>query len=67
MDWQHKIRIGIGIVAVIMGLFVEDIKPSGWTTRLIWGSGQDARIPRWVAGPFYFLIGVILLYRGIYK
>lgn len=37
----------------------------GWTTSLLWGNDDDARIPRWVAGPFYVLLGALLLYWGV--
>ncbi len=67
MDWWHITKIALGILAVLMSLFVMEFRPTGWTTQLIWGDREGARIPRWLAALFYFIIGVVLLYRGIYK
>ncbi len=67
MDIRHKIDIGFGIGSIMVSLFVKEFSPIGWTTHLIWGGGKDARIPRPIAAAFYFVLGVLLLYRGIFK
>jgi hypothetical protein len=67
MDLWHAIKIASGIVAILMAIFVKEFRPTGWTTQLIWGDHKDARIPRWLVGSFYFVIGVILLFRGIFR
>jgi len=67
MDLRHKIDIGLGLLAICTSLFVKEFRPSGWTTHLIWGGGEDARIPRPLAAGFYFMLGIILLYWGFFK
>jgi hypothetical protein len=57
-----EILMGFGCIA--LGIFNREFKPIGWTTWLVWGTGDDARIPRWIAGPFYVLLGVFALYMG---
>jgi hypothetical protein len=41
-----------------MGLLVRESTPIGWTTKLIWGGGKDARIPRRIGGSFYVVLGI---------
>jgi len=60
-----KVEVGLGIVGILTGIFVKEFKPSGWTTHLIWGGGENARIPRWVAASFYIILGTLLIYHGI--
>jgi hypothetical protein len=61
---MDKLEIGAGIIGILTSLLVKDFRPSGWTTHLMWGGGEDARIPRWVAASFYFILGVVLIYHG---
>ena len=67
MDIKHVAEISLGVLALAMSLFAKEFIPSGWTTRLIWGRGDDARIPRPLGATFYFIVGVALLYWGIFK
>ncbi len=62
--WQVLEATG-GIALLLMGVFKKEFTPAGITTMLIWGSDKDARIPRWVARPFYVLLGLLLLYLAI--
>ena len=62
---MDKLKMGAGIVGILTSFIVKDFRPTGWTTRLLWGKGEDVRIPRWVAAPFYFILGVVLLYYGL--
>jgi hypothetical protein len=48
-----------------MGLLAREFAPIGWTTKLIWGGEKDARIPRWIAGSFYVVLGVFSVYLGL--
>ena len=64
MFWR-VVEVLMGLVCVGMGLFNKEFTPSGWTTMLIWGRSENARIPRWIAGSFYFVLGALLLYAGI--
>ena len=47
------------------GLLQKEFTPIGLTTWLIWGTGKDARIPRWIAATFYVLLGLTMLYFGL--
>jgi hypothetical protein len=67
MDTRHKIDIGLGVAAIAMSLFAKEFVPSGWTTHLIWGRGENARIPKLVGRAFYFILGALLIYWGIFK
>ena len=60
--WRF-VEILIGLFSIKTGLFDKEFTPVGWTTMLIWGRGN--RIPRWLAGSFYFALGALLLYIGI--
>jgi hypothetical protein len=62
MGWWKIVRIAAALVCVGMGLFAKEFRPIGWTTALIWGRDKNARIPRYVAGPFYVLLGLLCLY-----
>jgi hypothetical protein len=62
--WE-VIRCLLGGVCVTTGLSNKKFTPLGWPTSMIWGSGENARIPRWVAGPFYVLLGSFLIYWAI--
>jgi hypothetical protein len=57
-----KILMGIG--CILLGIFGSEFVPLGWTTELLWGknSGRDGKIPRWIAGPFYVLLGLFVIY-----
>jgi hypothetical protein len=46
-------------------LVSKEFTPIGLTTLLIWGSRTNARIPRWIAAPFYVGLGLLILYWGI--
>jgi hypothetical protein len=50
-----------GIAYALMGFFLKKYPPLGWTTKLFWG---EKEIPAWVASPFYFLLGLLLIYWG---
>jgi hypothetical protein len=67
VNLRHKIDICLGVLAIFAALFEKEFSPLGWTTHLIWGGGEDPRIPRPLAAAFYFIVGVILLYWGILK
>jgi hypothetical protein len=55
------LEIAIGTIGILMGILVKEFRPSGWTTHLIWGGGENVRIPRWVAATFYCGIGILLI------
>jgi hypothetical protein len=59
------VEILSGVFCIGMGLFNTEFKPIGWTTLLIWGRGANARIPRWIAGTFYVVLGLLILYIGV--
>ncbi len=64
MVWRG-LEILFGLVVIAMALFSKEFTPIGLTTRLIWGRGEDARIPRWIGGTFYVVLGLLLLYIGV--
>ena len=64
MFWR-VVEILLGSFAIGSGLFSTKFEPIGFTTRLIWGTGENARIPRWIAGTFYAVLGLLLLYAGV--
>ena len=54
---------GVGCASYgLAGFFIKRYPTLGWTTKLIWG---EKNIPAWIAGPFYFLLGVLLLYWAL--
>jgi hypothetical protein len=59
------VEIIVGGGAVLGGLLQKEFTPIGLTTWLIWGTGKDARIPRWIAATFYVLLGLTMLYFGL--
>jgi len=65
MDWWRVLKIVGGLICVGGGVFSKEFKPIGWTTALIWGRDENARIPRWIGGPFYVALGLLALYWGI--
>lgn len=65
MDLWRVLKIILGLICIGSGLFSKEFQPIGWTTSLIWGRDENARIPRWVAGPFYVCLGLLVLYWGI--
>ena len=65
MDFWHFAKVVIGGLCVFFGLTEKEFKPLGWTTELIWGKGERAKIPRWVAGPFYVILGTLMIYWGL--
>ncbi len=58
-------KVVCAVVCILSGMFSKEFKPIGWTTALIWGKDENARIPRWVAGPFYVVLGIIVLYWAL--
>ena len=66
-DFRHCADIALGVMGVLIGIFSKEFRPSGWTTALMFGKGEKARIPRAAAALFYMLVGLALLYHGIYK
>jgi hypothetical protein len=65
MDWWRVLKIAGGLICIGGGLFSKEFKPIGWTTALIWGRDENARILRWIAEPFYVALGLLMLYWGI--
>jgi hypothetical protein len=70
LDWRLDgfptgFDIVLGLMSIAFSLFSKEFEPLGWTTGLIWGRDTKARIPRWIAGSFYFVLGAFLLYIGI--
>jgi hypothetical protein len=64
MGFWRIAEIILGIVVILYalsGLYLKEYPPLGWTTKLIWG---EKNIPAWIASPFYFLLGLVLLYLG---
>jgi hypothetical protein len=64
MGFWHFAEIIIGAFCVLLGLsgfLLKRFPPLGWTTQLIWG---EKGIPAWIAGPFYFILGLLMLYWG---
>jgi hypothetical protein len=57
------VEIFVGLYNIRTGLFERNFTPIGWTTMVIWGRGT--RIPRWIAGSFYFGLGILLLCNGV--
>lgn len=64
MFWR-VVEILVGLFGIGSGFFSKEFRPMGLTTFLIWGRGEHARIPRWIAGTFYVVLGLLLLYAGI--
>jgi hypothetical protein len=62
--WQTIICVG-GVVCIGMGIFQREFRPMGWTTILVWGNDENARIPRWIARPFYVLLGALMVYLSL--
>jgi hypothetical protein len=62
--WQ-TIICASGVACIGMGLFKKEFKPLGWTTALVWGNDKNARIPRWIAGPFYVVLGAVMVYLSL--
>jgi hypothetical protein len=67
LSFSRVSSVLLGVISIIIAIFVKEFSPMGWTTSLIWGSGKDARIPRWIGASFYFIVGVILIYLGLVK
>lgn len=65
MDFPQIFKCVAGIVCIVVGLFNRDFKPNGWTSRLIWGTDENARTPRWIAGPVFVGIGLLIVYRAL--
>jgi hypothetical protein len=59
------VKLVLGIICILGGLFSKEFKPIGWTTALIWGRDENARIPLWVAGPFYVVLGSLVIYWAV--
>lgn len=59
------VKIAVGVLCIVGGLFQKEFKPIGWTTALIWGRDENAKIPRWVAGPFYVVLGALAIYWAL--
>ena len=62
MFWRI-VEVLMGLLLIGSGLVSKEFTPIGWTTILIWG--KDARIPRWIAGTFYAVLGLLMLYWGL--
>ena len=58
------VKILLRLFVIRAGLFSTEFEPMGWRTRLIWGSGENARIPRWIAGTFYVVLRLVPLRVG---
>jgi hypothetical protein len=65
VDFWRLVKLVLGITCILGGLFSKEFKPIGWTTALIWGKDENARIPRWVAGPFYVVLGSLVIYWAV--
>jgi hypothetical protein len=65
VDFWRLVKLVLGITCILEGLFSKEFKPIGWTTALIWGKDENARIPRWVAGPFYVVLGSLVIYWAV--
>jgi hypothetical protein len=64
MGFRHIADIIFGFGSVLYGVsgfFMKEYPTLGWTTKLVW---REKKIPAWIAGPFYFLLGLLLLYWG---
>ena len=59
MDLWKVAKIVLGVGCILLGLLRQEFTPLGWTTELVWG--KQGRIPRWVAGPFYILMRILIL------
>jgi hypothetical protein len=62
--WRVAAIIG-GSIVVLLGLLKKEFTPLGLSTMFVWGDHKDARIPRWIAAPFYILVGLFLIYFGV--
>lgn len=67
MDIWHILKIAAGISGILVGIFVKEFRPIGWTTRLIWGGSENARIPRPIAAAFYLILGIVVLFWGLFR
>ena len=65
MTFWRTIELLIGFGCILMGLLAKEFTPIGWTTKLIWGGEKCARIPRWIAGSFYVVLGFFSVYLGL--
>jgi hypothetical protein len=65
MGFSQIFKCVVGLVCLIVGLFNKEFKPNSWTSRFICGTGDDARTPRWIAGPVFVAFGLLMLYRGL--
>ena len=59
------VELVLGVFSILFGIFSKEFKPMGWTSWLIWGTGENARIPRWIAGLFYVVLGLLLFFIGL--
>jgi len=58
-DFWKVAKIALGVGCILLGLLRQEFTPLGLTTELVWG--KQGRIPRWVAGPFYILMRILIL------
>ena len=59
----HIFKCGLAVIFISVGLFNKKFKPNSWTSKLMWGTDDDARIPRSIAGPVFVVFGLVMLYR----
>jgi hypothetical protein len=59
------VEIAGGVAIVLMGLLKKEFTPFNLITMIIWGGGKNAHVPRWIAAPFYILLGLLLIYIGL--
>jgi hypothetical protein len=64
MGFERLVELALGFGGLALGILIREFKPAGWTTRLVWGKSEDARIPSWIGSSFYVLAGVFFLYLG---
>ncbi len=64
MSFERIVELVLGFGGLALGILVKEFKPVGWTTRLVWGKNENARIPRWIASSFYVVAGAFFLYLG---
>ena len=65
MTFRRVVELVFGLASVAFGLFNKEFTPIGLTTLLIWGKDKNARIPRLVAGPFYVVLGLLMIYISL--
>lgn len=64
MGFERIVELVLGFGGLALGISVKEFRPAGWTTRLVWGKSENARIPKWLASSFYVGAGFFFLYLG---